>query len=94
MIKASFLSTSKQKTYCVLRNAKIEVFAQPLQDRATAVIVAHNHPSGNLDPSKEDMSVTRRLIEAGSILGIDLLDHIIFSEDGYFSFLEQGMMHS
>ena len=43
-----------------------EVFAQPLQDRATAVIVAHNHPSGNLDPSKEDMSVTRRLSEAGA----------------------------
>ena len=72
----------------------MEVFAQPIKDRCTAVIVAHNHPSGNLDPSKKDMSVTRRLSEAGSILGIDLLDHIIFSEEGYYSFLEQGMMPS
>ncbi len=71
-----------------------EVFAQPLQDRATAIIVAHNHPSGNLSPSSEDMSVTKRLTEAGLILGIELLDHIIFSEQGYFSFLEQGMMPS
>jgi DNA repair protein RadC len=67
-----------------------EVFADPLTDRATAVIVAHNHPSGNNQPSIEDREITRRLIEAGTILGIQLLDHIIFSETGYYSFLEAG----
>jgi len=67
-----------------------EVFADPLSERAAAIIVAHNHPSGNLDPSREDREITRRLKDAGEILGIPLLDHIIFSPGGYFSFLESG----
>jgi DNA repair protein RadC len=69
-----------------------EVFAAPLQDRASALICAHNHPSGNLEPSVEDKDITRRLKEAGEILGIPLLDHIIFSRKGYFSFLESGLL--
>ncbi len=68
-----------------------EVFADPLKDRAAAVICCHNHPSGNTTPSPEDREVTRTLKEAGETLGIQLLDHIIFSSRGYFSFLEQGM---
>lgn len=67
-----------------------EVFAGPLQDRSAALIVAHNHPSGNLEPSREDREVTQRLKKAGEILGIPLLDHIVFSKKGYFSFLEEG----
>lgn len=67
-----------------------EVFADPLQDRATSIIVCHNHPSGNLEPSAEDTEVTRQLRDAGEILGIKLLDHIIFSAEGYYSFLESG----
>lgn len=67
-----------------------EVFAQPVQDRAAAVICAHNHPSGNTEPSKEDADVTRILKNAGRILGIELLDHIIFSTKGYYSFAENG----
>jgi DNA repair protein RadC len=67
-----------------------EVFADPLKDRAAAVVVAHNHPSGNVEPSKEDRQITTRLKEAGETLGIQLLDHIIFSVRGYYSFLEQG----
>ncbi|POR01656.1 hypothetical protein AU468_07800 [Alkalispirochaeta sphaeroplastigenens] len=66
-----------------------EVFADALQDRAAAIIVAHNHPSGNTEPSAEDRAVTRTLIEAGDILGIRLLDHIVFSAQGYYSFREQ-----
>ena len=66
----------------------MEVFAQPIKDRCTAVIVAHNHPSGNLNPSREDRAITDRIREAGLILGLQLLDHIIFSRDGYYSFLE------
>ncbi len=67
-----------------------EVFADPITDRATAIIVAHNHPSGCLKPSKEDMQVTRQLKSAGEILGICLLDHIIFTGKGYYSFSEDG----
>ncbi len=67
-----------------------EVFADPLTDRAAAVVVAHNHPSGRVEPSMEDRDVTRRLKQAGDTLGIRLLDHLVFSTKGYYSFLEQG----
>ena len=67
-----------------------EVFADPLADRAAAVIVCHNHPSGNTDPSPDDREVTDILKKAGKILGIELLDHIIFSDSGFYSFLEKG----
>ena len=69
-----------------------EVFADPLTERAAALIVAHNHPSGSLNPSTEDGEVTTRLKQAGGILGIPMLDHIIFTVDGYFSFLEEGLL--
>ncbi|MFP4067834.1 MAG: RadC family protein [Spirochaetaceae bacterium] len=67
-----------------------EVFAEALEDRAAAVIVAHNHPSGNVEPSPEDREVTARLQKAGRTLGIAMLDHVIFARTGYYSFLEQG----
>ncbi|MCF7928994.1 MAG: DNA repair protein RadC [Spirochaetales bacterium] len=67
-----------------------EIFADPITDRAAAVIAAHNHPSGSTDPSHEDQEVTSRLRKAGEILGIPLLDHIIFTETGFYSFLESG----
>ncbi|AHC14179.1 RadC family protein [Salinispira pacifica] len=67
-----------------------EVFAPAISGRNAAIVVAHNHPSGNLTPSSEDMEVTRRLQEAGDILGISLLDHIIFSATEYISLREQG----
>lgn len=69
-----------------------EVFAEPLQERSAAVIAAHNHPSGNLDPSDEDREVTSRLKEAGLLLGIPLLDHIIFTQTGHYSFLEHAAL--
>ncbi len=68
----------------------IEVFSTPIRERATAIIVAHNHPSKNLLPSKDDMAVTGRLRAAGDILGIKVLDHMIFSEEGYHSMLEEN----
>ena len=68
-----------------------EVFADPLADRAAAVIIAHNHPSGSLEPSAEDLTLTRRLYQAGNLLGIEVLDHIILSPNGeYLSFIESG----
>jgi DNA repair protein RadC len=69
-----------------------EVFADPLTDRASAIIVAHNHPSGKLEPSVEDIELTKQLLESGKTLGISLLDHIVFNQKGYFSFLERGLL--
>ncbi len=69
-----------------------EVFADALSDRASAVIVAHNHPAGGLEPSAADVEVTGQLKAAGSVVGIALLDHIIFNRTGYFSFLEAGRL--
>ncbi len=65
-----------------------EVFADPIADRAASVILAHNHPSGILKPSDEDIRVTKRLIEAGEILGITVLDHIIITQDGHISLIQ------
>jgi DNA repair protein RadC len=67
-----------------------EVFADALADRASAIIVAHNHPSGSLVPSPEDIRITGQLKEAGTILGVPLLDHIIFSSRGYYSLAEHN----
>ena len=64
-----------------------EVFADALSDRASAIIVAHNHPSGSLEPSETDVEITGQLKSAGSVVGISLLDHIVFNRSGYFSFL-------
>lgn len=69
-----------------------EVFADVLTDRASGVIVAHNHPSGSLEPSSADMETTRQLRQAGEIIGIELLDHVIFNRSSYFSFLEEGRL--
>jgi DNA repair protein RadC len=69
-----------------------EVFADALSDRASAVIVAHNHPSGGVKPSQSDINITAQLKAAGEVVGIELLDHIIFNRTGYFSFLEDGQL--
>ncbi len=62
-----------------------EVFAEAITDRAASIIVAHNHPSGNLTPSQADREVTMRLREAGELLGIALIDHVIIATKSYFS---------
>lgn len=69
-----------------------EVFSDPIARRATAIILAHNHPSGILEPSREDITTTSRLAESGEILGIKVIDHIIFSTKSYYSFREHGLM--
>ena len=65
-----------------------EVFIPAIKDHAIAVILAHNHPSGNPDPSKEDREITERLKQAGEIIGINVLDHIIISKRDTYSFSE------
>jgi len=69
-----------------------EVFADVIADRAAAVILAHNHPSGGLEPSTADRRAHDQLTEAGRILGIRVLDHVIVSRRGYFSFQEAGLV--
>lgn len=69
-----------------------EVFADPLMDRACTVILAHNHPSGTVEPSKADQAVTEKIAQAGRLLGIPLLDHLIFNETNHFSFVDAGLL--
>jgi DNA repair protein RadC len=66
-----------------------EVFRPAIQGAAASVILVHNHPSGDPSPSDEDVRVTERLVEAGKLLGIQVLDHIIVGEGRYFSFFDQ-----
>jgi DNA repair protein RadC len=69
-----------------------DVYADVIKDRAAAVIFAHNHPSGDLRPSDADLKTQEQLVQAAKILGIRVLDHIIVSKKGYFSFQEARMV--
>ncbi len=72
-------------------DAKI-LFKKALDNLASSIILAHNHPSGNLKPSRQDITITNKLIEAGKILDISVLDHLIISEKGYYSFKDEGLI--
>lgn len=69
-----------------------EVFKPAVLHNAASIICFHNHPSGDPEPSKEDIEITNRLVEAGKIMGIEILDHIIVGDDGYVSLKERGVM--
>ncbi len=69
-----------------------EVFADALTDRAASIILAHNHPSGELNASSEDILITKRLQESAKLLGIELLDHIIISKNGYLSMRDEELL--
>lgn len=69
-----------------------EVFKSAILSNASNIILAHNHPSGNPEPSRQDMDMTKRLAEAGRLLGIEVLDHVIVSDDRYFSFREEKLL--
>ena len=69
-----------------------EIFNLPLRKSAASVILCHNHPSGDPSPSQEDLEVTRRLVDAGTILGIAVRDHIIIGDGSFFSFRERGLI--
>ncbi|MDD1719186.1 MAG: DNA repair protein RadC [Methanoregulaceae archaeon] len=69
-----------------------EVYADAITDRAASIICVHNHPSGSLEPSDQDIAITRQLAEAGGILGIRLLDHIIITKQGHLSMKERGLI--
>ncbi|MDD4607489.1 MAG: DNA repair protein RadC [Patescibacteria group bacterium] len=69
-----------------------EVFEPAVSLHVASIIVAHTHPSGDIKPSDDDLAITKRLIEAGKILGIELSDHIIFSADGFLSLKEKNLI--
>lgn len=68
------------------------VFKTALDHFSTGIIVAHNHPSGNLKPSKEDIDITQKIKEAGKLMNIQLLDHLIITQNSYFSFADEGLL--
>lgn len=68
------------------------LFLHAIKSRATSIIVAHNHPSGILKPSQADERLTKKIAEGGAILGIHLLDHLILSDEGYYSFADNGQL--
>ncbi|MBL4707062.1 MAG: JAB domain-containing protein [Flavobacteriales bacterium] len=70
----------------------MEVFSIPLQKRAVKLIVVHNHPSGEVNPSEGDKDITDHLIQAGNIIHVKLIDHLIISEKSYFSFKDNDLM--
>lgn len=69
-----------------------EIFKYALEKNAASVILVHNHPSGDPEPSKADLEITKRVIEAGKIMGIDILDHIIITQERIFSFKNQKLI--
>jgi len=69
-----------------------ETFLSAIKNHAAKIIIAHNHPSGESSPSDDDIRITRRLEEAGRLLGIELIDHIIVTEDNYYSFKDAGLL--
>lgn len=68
------------------------VFRDAVIKQVSAIILCHNHPSGNIKPSKSDMDITKKLIDGAKLLDISVLDHIIFSNEGYFSFADEGLI--
>jgi len=71
-----------------------EVLKETIKESAASVIFLHNHPSGESNPSKNDLDITERLADACELVGVKVLDHIILGDDNYFSFAQEGMLHS
>ncbi len=68
------------------------LYATALKCGACGIIIAHNHPSGQLKPSSEDLSLTKKIKEAGNVLDIKLLDHLILTDESYYSFADEGLI--
>ena len=69
-----------------------EVFRPAITDNAAGIIICHNHPSGTLEASMADIQITQRLKEVAKLVGIELLDHVILSKNGYYSFSDEGLL--
>jgi len=71
-----------------------EVFALAIEDRASGVVLVHNHPSGRIEPSREDVSITERLARVGKLVGIEVIDHVIVGKEGAYSFKAEGLLEA
>lgn len=69
-----------------------EVFEPAVRDLAAQVLLAHNHPAGNPEPSQDDLTITKKLVESGKILGIEVIDHVIVTKNGFLSFKQGGLI--
>ena len=69
-----------------------EVFTRAVGERAAQIIIAHNHPSGEVTPSEDDLVITKKLVKAGEILGIELIDHLVVTATGFTSFKKKGLI--
>ncbi len=68
------------------------MFEPAVSNLAAQIILAHNHPSGDPEPSEDDLEITKRLVESGKIMGIEVVDHIIVVKNSFFSFKEKGLI--
>ncbi|MGF7082967.1 JAB domain-containing protein [Mucilaginibacter sp. UYCu711] len=68
------------------------IFTAALKAAAPVIILAHNHPSGKLQPSQADINLTKRLTECGTLLGVEVVDHLIITNEGYYSFADEGLL--
>ncbi len=73
-------------------DAKV-VFVSALIGKASSIVLSHNHPSGNLRPSKQDEALTKRLVKGAKLLDLKILDHLIITSQGYYSFTDEGLMN-
>ncbi len=86
-------NVSKGSSSGTVVDAKL-VFAAAITANATSIILAHNHPSGNLQPSQQDIDLTKKLVKAGEVLDIKIFDHLILTpDDGYFSFADESLIY-
>jgi DNA repair protein RadC len=86
-----YFKVSSGGTAATIMDAKV-IFTQALQSGAHSIILAHNHPSGNLQASEQDIKLTKQLVNAGSLLDIRVLDHIILTDKGHMSMADEGLM--
>ena len=82
---------SKGGTYAAIIDRKV-IFGTALKTHASSIIIAHGHPSGNLQPSQLDIETTKTLKEAGEVLEIPIVDHLILTSESYYSFADEGML--
>ena len=78
--------------FCTEEEAQAAGFKKAIECSATSVILVHNHPSGDPEPSEDDLEITKRLAEAGKLLGITVLDHIIVTKNGFLSFKDNKLI--
>jgi len=85
------MTVSTGSTCGTLADPKI-IFTAALKSNASALVLSHNHPSGTLKPSQPDLSLTKKLVDGGKLLDIKVLDHLIVTADGYYSFADEGLI--